>query len=323
MKFTPDFQQAITNSAKWKNLTIKNEWSTDNSLYSDLDACTVKGIFSNVLKRASTGKSVPLIFGSAIHKGLEAHAHKKSVNEQIQIAKDTAIEDGILETADSLRNLTSLELCLQAYNVDYITRIDKFDPITIDGELMVEKSFRLPFGSAQIDERKVNFWWEGKVDLIANIPSRNGIWIIDHKTTTVMGEKFADDQYRSSQMLGYMWAGMYMTEHARETFPPIQGVIIDAIAIRKRGFECRRFELPFAAWAIAEWQEETISQLTDKLRQIKVTENFGQANPTRSSCVGKYGKCDFFEVCNTNPNIRHKMLMNEGLFTENKWSPLT
>ena len=323
MKFSADFHEAIASSDKWKDLIYDHEWSTDNSSYSELDKCTVAGIFSNILRRTSTGRSVPLIFGGAVHKGLEAHAHGKSVTEQVHTAQDAAIKDGILETVDDRRNLESLELCLQAYNVDYVTRMDKFKPITIDDELMVEKSFKIPFGTIELKHGEVSLWWEGRIDLLAYIGSRDGVWIVDHKTTSVMGEKFADDLFRSSQMLGYMWAGMYMTEHAEETFPPVRGVVIDAIAIRKRGFECRRFELPFAPWAVAEWQQETVAQIKNKLEQIIQLRRTDTVAPTRSSCVGKYGKCQFFDVCNTNPNIRYHMLMNDGLFTENTWSPLT
>ena len=92
--------------------------------------------------------------------------------------------------------------------------------------------------------------------------------------------------------------------------------------MRSAGFEFKVFDIPYADWKVAEWQQETIQAVHDLVAKIDRFLSTGEAAPTRQHCVTKYGKCPYFDVCDTTPNMRDRFIFDENFFYVSNWSPL-
>ena len=92
----------------------------------------------------------------------------------------------------------------------------------------------------------------------------NKLWIMDHKTTTILGENFFADFLNSQQTIGYTWAAQQLIGK------PIEGLYLNAIAIRKQTktgtpFEVHRKRFPYEQERIAEWTHNTLTLVSDFL----------------------------------------------------------
>jgi len=136
-----------------------------------------------------------------------------------------------------------------------------------------------------------------------------------------MGERFLDDKLRSSQMLGYTYAAKYLSEHLFGGLP-VYGVRINALAMRSSGYEFKQFDIPYPDWKLAEWQTATIAAIRSLVLQLDAFLASGVALPTREHCVTKYGKCPYFDVCDSVPMMRDRMIFDDSYFFVSDWSPL-
>ena len=337
MNLHPTILAQLAESSFAKSLT-EGELVIDNSHYETIDGCFAQGLFAYVLRLVSARGAAPLAFGSAVHAGLEHYLREYHTNtpvanrpldaildESLQAAFADAEAEGLDRVADEKRNRATLELLLRSFHVDYSMRPSRYKPVVINGEPFIEKSFKLKLGTISVRKSPVTVYWSGKMDLLT---WWNGdeLWLCDHKTTSVMGPKFADDKQRGTQMLGYAWALRELLRPAGEGLSP-KGVLIHAIAIRSKGFEFAHFPIPFADWKLDTWREEVLAQLEDFCNSFLSMldtghQRFGQVIPTRQHCVTKYGKCTFFDACEMAPAAQSRALNERGLFAISDWSPL-
>ncbi len=333
MKFTDHFRQQVLQS-KFIERLKQGVVLCDNSEFVQWDGCMASGVYNGALKRVSARARTPLSFGAAVHAGLESYFKKEMVtlmegmpamSAWRQKALTVAGKEKLDEAADPRRNTTMLIDMLEAYFMEYERMASmRFDILDVDGDLQVEKSFVVPLGYIELDRplfghSKLEVQWCGKMDLLTRY--ENGIAPVDHKTTTVMGEKFIDDKLRSSQMLGYTYATKWMSEHVFGNLP-VYGVRINALAQRAKGFEFKQFSVPFADWKIAEWQQETLLSVKEKVIRLEHFLNSGEIAPTREHCVTKYGKCPYFDVCDAAPIMRDRMIFDDSYYYITDWSPL-
>jgi len=306
----------------------------DNSEYTTWDSCFVQGMYSGALRRMNARARAPLAFGGAVHAGLDKFLvlfsqgglSFRDIMEQTHTAAlaDAATSnlDGLGDPARNSRTLVSL---LDSYCLEY-SRVDsmRFTILSIDGQPAVEQSFVVPLGkfaciTSTWGAQEINVNWSGKIDIISKYD--NAICPVDHKTTSVMGEKFIDDKVRGSQMLGYTYASRYLS-HRLFNDLPVFGVRINALAMRKGGYEFKLFDIPFPDWKVGEWQSETLLSIQNLVEQLDKFLVRGEAVPTREHCVTKYGKCQFFDVCDTPATMRDRILFDDSYFFKSDWSPL-
>lgn len=306
----------------------------DNSEFTQWDGCMAAGIYSGALKRVSARSRSPLAFGAAVHAGLESFFKKEKVfDADLQINRPlwlekafaSAAKEKLDEIGDPKRNTKKLEELLTSYIMEYERMPSmQFDLVEIDGVYQVEQSFVVPLGNITLDRplfghMSLEVQWSGKMDLLSKWDG--GIAPVDHKTTSIMGEKFLDDKLRSSQMLGYTYATRWLAQHVFENMP-VYGVRINALASRSTGFEFRQFSVPFADWKVGEWQAETLLSVKEKVIRLEHFLATGEVAPTREHCVTKYGKCPYFDVCDASPLMRDRMIFDDSYFYESDWSPL-
>lgn len=300
----------------------------DNSTFTQWDGCFVAGLYNGVLRKVSTRSKAPLAFGSAVHAGIETYlVNGFQVEDALAVAFAKACEEHLDEMGDAKRNTRTLESLLRSYFLEYSRRpAMRFTPMVHAGKPLVEASFAVPLGNVTIANLpgrsaplQVSVIWTGKIDIVSDYEGM--IAPVDHKTTSIMGEKFVDDKERSSQMLGYAFASRYLS-NTLFGGKPVYGVRINALAQRTGGFEFKTFNIPYSEWQIAEWQDETLLAFEHLVRRIYSFLETGVASPTRGHCVTKYGKCSYFDACSLMPRMREAMLQDSSYYETSTWSPL-
>ena len=260
------------------------------------------GVISDALGIVPAGRSLPLVFGSAFHKGMEALMTGKSIDEAVNEAKAYAINEDLITISDTKRNITTLEIMLRDWEVQNRTSPNRASTVVIDDTPLVEASFC--FKLADIDGYEV--MWAGTIDAV--VRRSDGLWVMDHKTTSRLGETFADDKQRSDQMLGYVWAAQQISEVLRE---PIKGVLINAASMQSKGPVFQTYPLPYAPSAVDAWLEDIKTNLHFLIKELEEFD-FGNnhVRTNRESCVKKYGKCPYFDVCQYNEAMRAATLLS-------------
>lgn len=326
MNFSPHFISQIATSPFLHDLR-KGQIIIDNSSFSTWGSCFTMGLYSGGLRRVNAKSRSPLAYGGAVHAGLDSF-FKGEDNW-----RDVALADAAITELDSLgdgrRNTSTLINLLESYILHYtVSREAKFDILMINGVPAVEKSFVVPLGTILLPletadmigcPQSIEILWSGKIDLLTMY--EGAITPVDHKTTSVMGEKFIDDKIRSSQMLGYTFASRFFSETLFNN-APVFGTRINALASRSAGYEFKLFDIPYPAGKVDEWKDETIEGIAKLVSQLAAFLHTGKSLPTREHCVTKYGKCPYFDVCDSVPKMRDRMIFDDSYYFVSEWSPL-
>lgn len=216
-------------------------------------------------------------------------------------------------------------------------------------EAMVELAFGLPLftwkGELWFDEAaatggpykkhlEIPIIYTGRIDLPISIDGQ--IFVMDHKTTGMLGSSFFDAKRLSSQQRGYCWA---FQELAKK---PVAGYVINAIRTKEppqyvtaggerkstskttnpqtwweESFQREKFLLQ--PGQLDEWKQNVISLIEEFLWHYS-RGYMPMRTGNEHACVN-YGKCQFFDVCRLHSDDRGMMLAS-GLFMDNVWSPL-
>jgi hypothetical protein len=306
--------------------------TVDNSEFSTWDSCAAMGLYYGGLRRVATSKRTPLTFGGAVHVGLDHWLNHHGREDPISLSKKAlalALADAAANELDAAgdpkRNSDRLDQLLSAYFLQYdLSPSLRFKVLEHQGKRMVEQSFTVPLGAVTVSTKNfgaftIQIIWAGKIDVIEKFNA--ALAVVDHKTTTVMGDRFTDDKERSSQMVGYTYAGRYLSKLLFDN-QPVFGARINALAMRSTGFEFQVFDIPIADWKVAEWQMETLQKVERVILDLDNFISTGVALPTREHCCTKYGRCQYFDLCNTHPSMRDRMLFDDNYFFISEWSPL-
>jgi hypothetical protein len=303
--------------------------------------------YSFIRRRSLVSAKAGRNFGSGEHVGLARRYLECNGNACTESAFNQACEDMRVyfdenpQPMQDFRDYNHACVVLRAYNEVYGN-----EPFEIvrnqQGELIVEKSFMLPFccvalldgvvitkfedfdlfrnGSPLLPLYKV--YYCGKLDL--GIRDGHGLWVMDHKTTFQFGDTFDKQMQMDGGQIGYCWALSQVTGEKP------RGYIIDAIRVRRPKREdiftgaapCDASDfkrMPFFITddTIQEWRRDT-----EALIQDIFTHELRDYYPRhRWHCTNKFGTCDFFDVCSVSQASRESALAS-GLFEDNEWSPL-
>lgn len=330
----------------------------DNSFLENYNSCARKCEYANIQRRVLGVHRAPLTFGSAGHLALEI---RYGQGPDLPSDSDSVLVDGIpIPALDHLRSrqvaaLTkffsapqhvipegdwrtlnwAIEVFVKQYNDRY--RTEQFNLLMGDDDRpLVEKSFAIPFAAYDTEKRTlrrvselsetrpvdISVIYCGKIDLPVLWDTH--LMVMDHKTTSVMGDSLWDSLRVSPQQVGYCWA-------YKKIFgtTPI-GFVVNAI--RSKPLPTRK---PDGGWD--KWWEETFQRLKEYLAPhhfdeweantfALLEELFWVAEKEywplkRLWCVGKFGKCDFYDVCYS-PIHQRQGLLGLQTFMDNPWSPL-
>jgi len=323
-----------------------NQLFMDNSTLSTITSCPRKAAYGFLARRQEVKNRMALFFGGAIHKALEIRDLEQ------QVLCTAAIEEKMVDAlveyyqdcddVDDYRNLSYAIRTIEKYNKTFAA--DAQVAITLPtGEVAVELAFALPLGQIFVDAHiwvtdpdiekgepqfryisHIDLVFTGKIDRVCE--KDGGIYLLDHKTTSMGGPTFFDEFFTSHQFRGYKWATQQLLGL------PVKGVIINGLVCRpplKSGDVNHTFDrqlIPIDDEMVHDWHESFLTIVESfVLQHIKQDDLPGfqeRAYPAyTNSCITKYGKCEFYQVCQLTPSHRNSMLWS-GLYETNTWNPL-
>ena len=293
----------------------------DNSALEKYTTCKRSFEYNTINKRTLANNKSALIYGGAVHKALELRSHGRIIDDQLA-ALHAYFEVNPFEVNDSEWRSPQIAADLvRLYNREY--SIEPYDILSYtakDG--LPIKAIEVPFMHfltdiyiPSITRDVIPVYYTGRIDLVV-VDHNKSIYIMDHKTTSMTGARFFDEFALSSQMLGYCWAVQQSIQK------PVNGYIVDALCSRKPTrtgvpFELTRQQFYTDQDAINEWRTNLGYLITDIVRDHERS-----YYPMETKwCVGKYGRCPYFDVC-TVPQSGRAALLQSNLFTDSTWSPL-
>ena len=343
------------------SLTFRVDWSSIESLL----GCNRSAEYKLIHSRQGGSRSA-LTFGAAIHAGLEVWYRNKqtigidTTREDLLSRCYSAIESTFASSPPSLfPDYRTSDYAIQSFH-SYITHYQNeiLTPFIHEGKPLVEFSFAYPLGKVELptsmfktwgystltnDANAESFWtedegslqlinatipvhieWTGIIDMLAEI---NGdLYVVDHKTTSIISQDFFDGFEIAMQPTGYFAA-------MRAAFPdlPIKGFMANVLACRKpvaaftksgkptssKPFEAFRRQYHYSDWHVNEFKQDALALVEELF--ANVTNKFF---PKKTQwCIGKYGKCPYFDVCSLPPQSRLEMLMSDQ-YTNNTWKPV-
>ena len=339
------------------SLTFRVDWSSIESLLS----CNRSAEYKLIHSRQGGSRSA-LTFGAAIHAGLEVwyrnrdHSVPSLMQQELLSRCYSAIESTFAESPPSLfPDYRTSDYAIQSFH-SYITHYQNeiLTPFVHEGKPLVEFSFAYPLGKVELPIGMFEQWgygvltneagaekalyvsrggnatipvhieWTGIIDMLAEV---NGdLYVVDHKTTSIISQDFFDGFEIAMQPTGYFAA-------MKAAFPdlPIKGFMANVLACRKpvaaitksgkpttsKPFEAFRRQYHYFDWHVNEFKQDALALVEELF--ANVTNKFF---PKKTQwCVGKYGKCPYFDVCSLPPQSRMDMLMSDQ-YINNTWKPV-
>lgn len=295
---------------------------TDNSTLEKIITCPRSAFHYFVQKREMNGRKDSLNFGQGMHHGMAAHYLDFALNGYTsKEGQDNAIKAIISHFEANPQDSETFRTVDRAIDM-YHKYVKKYpaEPFTIASNNTipcVEIPFAVPIG--QIED--VPIIWTGRIDSV--ILWDRLLWIMDHKTTSIFGGTYFEQFRNASQFIGYCWA------YEQVTGLKVNGVLINALALRKitptgKPVEFERERIEYNRDQIDTWQYNTMLIIKTFLGYCLEQENAfsGDNFPEHTAwCHGKYGTCQYFEVC-TLPTKQRAIYLNSREYGDVTWNPL-
>ncbi len=311
------------------------DWSTGSGFME----CARKASYSMIYSRNS-GQTSALLYGQAVHKGLETYYRQRAAKEQLNWTSIVnAIEDHMAGSPfTDWRTPEKAVDTLVKYAEKYAN--EPFEIFDHEGPF-VEKPFSYTLCEVEVNSMiqfprcdlvkdcdpadtepfyvgKVYLNWTGVIDLA--LVSKDGhVWPVDHKTSSMGGAQYYESFNLSGQFIGYAAAFRQLLG-----FTP-QGMIGNFLIGRKPSvkgkgtpLDLERELYQYPEWQLDQWQVDMAKIFEDFLH--KLSQAYFPSNHT--SCQTKYGLCPYFQVCRLPPGERMDYLFSDR-FTFNVWNPLT
>lgn len=256
--------------------------STQLTCYSE---CPRKWYYNYRLRRCKPPKPA-MTRGSCFHKVAELYYGDGMSLEEIP---------GYLQAHHPEFN-EHIGLCMVAF-VGYLETYPNVEVVMIGDKPAVEIEFEMPLAEDIV--------LRGKFDKIQKLMNRT--YITDYKFT---GQYLSDWYFAQFEMT---FQTMLYSFVGQQFLPDVSGFIIDAISVKTSNYKYARQFYPL------------LPNLDNFVRGIMrdaiyIRDNLDNedAFPRRyTSCFGRYGKCDYFEVCGSAERVQQHVLMSD-LFTDYK-----
>jgi len=239
-------------------------------------------------------------FGSCIHRALETKYRLGEDYPHLDAEVQQAFVDEYNKhefAPDEYRSVQyGLDL-LRQYDSTY--PLETWDVIKVDDKPLVETPFYVFLGTVLGHD----VFYKGVIDLI--VRDEGVVKIVDHKTTSMMGSGYFDEYILSAQMIGYCYSvGKLLKLECNK-------VLINAICTRKptktgKGIEFNRDTKTYTPDELHEWEFNTLKE-AELILQAKSEGLYVQH---KRNCVGKFGKCSFFDVCSVPAPSREYVLQS-------------
>jgi hypothetical protein len=237
-------------------------------------------------------------FGAGIHSALDEWYRSKNVEKAIEVFNANYKEN--LEIDDK-RTARMGEWILRNYDEKY-----RDQPLVL---LQTETPFELPLPMPNGNTLM------GRIDKI--VEWDGSIWIMDHKTTSMLGPTYPKKADPNLQFDAYIWAARQMGYKAC-------GVIVDALLVAKGLLESSSRGrltplLRIDSYRSEERQQEFLEVIYQIQADIYQCETREQWCPNYANCV-QFGECSYRRVCTEEASIRDRILKGSEYKVE-FWDP--
>ena len=313
----------------------------DSTATEKIIRCPTAGRYYLYEGREGHAKNAALVFGGAIHEGLELFYLGRSIDEQVAAIYKYFVDNPT--PPDEYRTPQLAVQVLSHYREQCLIRVDYHDTTLTDGPQssypIIERPFEIPLGVLNIDApiklpqwetsqhaNQIHVAWSGRIDRVVSNQPYNRIQ--DHKTTSIGGDQYIQSFQLSPQTLGYVWA-------ARQMWPDldIRGFQLNAIYQKKpsgtnglmnkgpRGGEPSlsffRANYDYTPERLDEWAHNMLTIIEDFCHCLVR----GFFPMYTNHCFNKFGRCPYFDVDTIdNPDIRLRMLHSDA-FKNVTWDP--
>lgn len=300
----------------------------DNSFLDSTTTCVRKAQYRYLLNRSPGGEKAALNFGTAIHLALDWR-YKTCQNRQVTDADEQHIHDNILvpffeQNPVAEGEHRTLNWCFEIikhYNKNYLIEPFKLLKWKDRDEVMSEITFIHDLATLKYDGQDIPVKYVGRIDL--PVVWDDCLMILDHKTTSMLGNFYFDGQKISPQYEGYCWAMQRTLGTNLVSGFCINGIRTkEAPAKPRSGWdvwwsECfERHKEYLRPGQLEEWQENTIALIEEWLW------HYGRGIfPAKKKACTMYGKCAYYDVCYL-PKQNRELVLAGDQFIEDKWSPL-
>lgn len=323
----------------------------DNTAFTYITRCPRSALYYIVHNREAQTKSSALVFGGAVHAGLENLLKNKSIDEQNKAVIDY-FTNHPTPINDHRTPQNALEV-LKHYRDDDRLPDRKLNILSDSKGLLVERAFELPLcvieinsfidmpwltneertrqtadpESGEIYVSKIHVAWSGRIDVIANVNGRNRV--VDHKTSSITDSTTIADFHLSNQTRGYVWA-------ARQLWPELEidGFCVNFLSLKKptgtgglrdRGPRGGEPPLNFSR-NYFEYSDELLTEWLINTQSV-IAEFFGHVTSNyfpqfTSSCCGRFSLCQYHPVCTSDPVRRIALLTSDALYKPVTWNPV-
>lgn len=296
----------------------------DNSSLESVTTCPRLAYHTLIRRLRPSGDRVALSFGGIVHKILEAryraisslHAQSDEITNVMLAVAEREFKTWS-PPEDDFRNFSCAVELIQRYGDAY--PFEQFEVARLtDGTPLIEVPFAVPLGTVTLSNGKtIKVVWTGRIDLCYLSTNGGGLYVMDHKTTSVMGPSWEASFTISHQLYGYAWAVEQLSGLQ------VSAVVINGIGIRKptrtgKAFEFIRPVKTIQRGLLEEWKKDSL-HIVSNLLEMEITGYF----PKHTAwCQGKFGECAFFKVCTLDDPEQREFLLNSGDYQKNEWSPL-
>src|SRR2546423_2415653 len=298
-----------------------NAFWLDNSTLSAWKECSRKYEYDSLELRRATFTKAALNYGKGIHvalAGLALSCGNTYTNANLdQLNKLLATHfERFPQPPDDHRTLGLAQETLRRYISTY--EIEPWTIKTANGFPMIERLLWFP-GFSNYKGTPINLY--GLLDLV--VEKHDGIWIVDRKTTSMLGTMFDYEMAMTAQMKGYCWlfkkafqiVPMGFIVDAIRSLAPSEKALANKTLLEKWWHEQFR-RLPFFVNEdqLDEWEETTKQQIDEMCWQAD-----RQIWPMNdNSCVSKYGRREVYDACSL-PKEQRPVALASNFFEENDW----
>ena len=281
----------------------------DNSQAETHARCPRLYMYRYLMRRGPSGKSFPIQFGLSYHKYREVVEHimldnSVSMDDEIHLegisAALTDFEDPPVEHRHAFLNTGRLVQSLNLAKariieeqrrgrIKVVRAEDSFD-VALPVPEFCPACNHLVFDPDDSECEACGYVFPRFGGRMDQVISWNGkLWVRDFKTTSRLGNTYADQFDPNHQISGYVWAAEKLSGR------PVKGAIIETLYNTKnQGPEFKQFTTTRSPGQLEAWLGSIMQEITDLKRNVARVGDLGYLSfPQRTSACSDYGGCFF------------------------------
>lgn len=315
----------------------------DHSSLEKFITCPVAARNYLVLGREARGRNAPLVFGGAVHQGLESLLKSQSIDEQTSAIARYFLDNPLDSSYPDYRTAVVAQQVLQHYRQRALLPDYEWTILTdLDTLPIIERAFELPLGVLELDETlhtatgevfvsKLHVAWSGRTDAIAECFGKR--CVVDHKTTSILTPDYIQSYLIASQTIGYVWAAQQLWPHLG-----VDHFCLNLIYLKKptgsSGYErslvergprggdpslsFQRHYFRYTPERVEQWTANTLAIVSDFIHCL--ARNFFPVHT--AWCVNKFGMCPYYEACRQDNKEVEKNVLMSNAFSQVTWNPV-